>query len=108
MFNNAPVRVNCLLGINQWPNTRAIIEWFDPIFGKCKAKFIKLVIVDFYSFISPKLFKIAIEFVKLHSDITEHLEDTICTSRFNKNELRLKAIRSVNLKSRWAATMGPK
>ena len=47
--------------INQWRNTKSVIEWFTAIKNKSKISFIKFDIVEFYPPISKELLSKAIK-----------------------------------------------
>ena len=70
--------------MNQWRNTKSVIEWFKAI--KNKSSFIKFDIVEFY----PSLSK-AIEYAQSVTTIEEKVIKTICHARksllFDKNNL---------------------
>ena len=48
--------------MNQWRNTKSVIEWFKAIKNKSKSSFIKFDIVEFYPSISKELLSKAIEY----------------------------------------------
>jgi hypothetical protein len=47
--------INYKLNLNQWRNTKQVIEWFGNIKDKERHSFISFDIVDFYPSISEKL-----------------------------------------------------
>ena len=50
--------------MNQWRNTKSVIEWFEAIQNKSKISFIKFDIVEFYPSISKELLSKAIEYAQ--------------------------------------------
>ena len=48
--------------VNQWCNTKSVIEWFKAIKNKSKSSFIKFDIVEFYPSITKELLSKAIEY----------------------------------------------
>ena len=75
--------------MNQWRNTKSVIEWFKAI--KNKSSFIKFDIVEFYPSISKELLPKAIEYAQSVTTIEEKVIKTICHARksllFDKNNL---------------------
>ena len=78
--------------MNQWRNTKSVIEWFKAI--KNKSSFIKFDIVEFYPSISKELLPKAIEYAQSVTTIEEKVIKTICHARksllFDKNNLWVK------------------
>ena len=78
--------------MNQWRNTKSVIEWFKAI--KNKSSFIKFDIVEFYPSISKELLPKAIEYAQSVRTIEEKVIKTICHARksllFDKNNLWVK------------------
>ena len=67
--------------VNQWRNTKLVIEWFKAIKNKSKCSFIKFNIVDFYPSISEELLSKAITYVQSVTTIEEKAIRTIYHSR---------------------------
>ena len=59
--------------MNQWRNTKSVIERFKAIESKSKSSFIKFYIVEFYPLISKELLSKAIEYVQSVTTIKEKL-----------------------------------
>ena len=59
------------LELNQWKNTRSVIEWLNSIQNKKNCAFIQLDIKDFYPSITEKILDNAIEFAKEHTTIID-------------------------------------
>ena len=59
--------------INQWCNTKSVIEWFKAIKNKSKSYFIKFDIVEFYPSISKELLSKAIEYAQSVTTIKEQV-----------------------------------
>ena len=56
--------------VNQWRNSKVVIEWFKNIKEKEKQTFITFDVVNFYPSISENLLSKAIDFAKVHSNIS--------------------------------------
>ena len=67
--------------VNQWRNTKLVIEWFKAVKTKNKCSFIKFDIVDFYPSISEELLSKAIAYAQSVTTIEEKLMRTIYHSR---------------------------
>ena len=67
--------------VNQWRNTKLVIEWFKAIKNKSKCSFIKFDIVDFYPSISEELLSKAIAYAQSVTTIEEKVIRTIYHSR---------------------------
>ena len=59
--------------MNQWRNTKSVIEWFKAIKNKSKSSFIKFDIAEFYLSISKELLSKAIEYAQSVTTIEEKL-----------------------------------
>ena len=67
--------------VNQWRNTKLVIEWFKAIKNKSKCSFVKFDIVDFYPSISEELLSKAIAYAQSVTTIEEKVIRTIYHSR---------------------------
>ena len=67
--------------LNQWRNSRVVIDWFKSIPQKKVAHFIKFDIVSFYPSISKNVLSAAIEFAKNYYDIKDEMVNAIMNSR---------------------------
>ena len=80
--------------MNQWRNTKSVIELFKAIKKKSKSSFIKIDIVQFYPSISKELPSKAIEYVQSVATIEENVIKTIYPARksllFDKDNLWIK------------------
>ena len=80
--------------MNQWHNTKSVIEWFKAIKNESKSSFIKFDIVEFYPSISKELLSKAIEYAQSVTTIEEKVIKTIYHGRkpllFDKNNLWVK------------------
>ena len=80
--------------MNQWRNTKSVIEWFKAIKNKSKSSFIKFDIVEFYPSISKKLLSKAIEYAQSVTTIGEKVIKTIYHARksllFDKDSVWVK------------------
>ena len=63
--------------INQWKNTKSVIDWFRNIKNKQQHSFICFDIVDFYPSISQNLLSRALHFASNFDDITSDEKDII-------------------------------
>ena len=63
--------------INQWKNTKSVIDWFRNIKNKQQHSFICFDIVDFYPSISQNLLSSALHFASNLDDITSDEKDII-------------------------------
>ena len=76
--------------LNQWRNTKSVIDWYSSIGEKHRHSFLVFDIVDFYPSISEDLLKLALEYAKQHTTVTEQDIEIIMHSRktllFDKNE----------------------
>ena len=59
------------LSLNQWKNTRAVVNWFSGIEHKERYMFIAFDVVDFYSSISVDLLNAALQFTSSYVNITD-------------------------------------
>ena len=82
--------------VNQWRNTKLVIEWFKAIKNKSKCSFIKFDIVDFYPSIPEELLSKAIAYAQSVTIIEEKVIRTIYHSRksllFDRDNVWLKKI----------------
>ena len=80
--------------MNQWRNTKSVIEWFKAIKNKSKSSFIKFDIVEFYPSISKELLSKAIEYAQSLTTIEEKVIKTIYHARksllFDKDNVWVK------------------
>ena len=80
--------------MNQWRNTKFVIEWFKAIKNKSKSSFIKSDIVEFYLSISKELLSKAIECAQSVTTIEEKVVKTIYHARksllFDKDNIWVK------------------
>jgi hypothetical protein len=60
------------LNLNQWRNTKQVIEWFGNIKDKERHSFISFDIVDFYRSISEKLFDQALSWASNLTTISDN------------------------------------
>ena len=67
--------------MNQWRNTKSVIEWFKTIKNKRKSSFIKFDIVEFYPSISKELLSKAIKYAQSVTTIEEKVIKTIFHAR---------------------------
>ena len=67
--------------MNQWRNTKLVIEWFKAIKNKSKCSFIKFDIVDFYPSISEEFLSKAIAYAQSVTTTEEKVIRTIYHSR---------------------------
>ena len=73
--------VSTAINVNQWRNTKTVIEWFNNIRSNQKTRFIKFDIVDFYPSISEDLLDKSINFAKSVTNIDEQTINIIKHSR---------------------------
>ncbi|KAL9961805.1 hypothetical protein ACROYT_G030827, partial [Oculina patagonica] len=59
------------LSLNQWKNTRAVLDWFNGIEHKERYTFIAFDVVDFYPSISVDLLSAALQFASSYVNITD-------------------------------------
>ena len=80
--------------MNQWRNTKSVIEWFKAIKNKSKSSFIKFDIVEFYQSTSKELLSKAIEYAQSVTIIEEKVIKTIYHARksllFDKDNVWVK------------------
>ena len=67
--------------VNQWKNTKAVINWFDQIDNKSNSTFIQFDIVNFYPSITPELFNKAFEFASHYVEIPDYYKAVITHAR---------------------------
>ena len=76
---NATIRQT--LGVQQWRNTSAVIDWFQGLRKSKTSKFMLFDIEEFYPSISEALLIRTIEFAKQHSNITHKDIEIIMDAR---------------------------
>ena len=67
--------------VNQWKNTKDVINWFNYIKHKQNFTFITFDVESFYPSISCDLFKKAISFAKHHAEITDQEVNIVMQAR---------------------------
>ena len=67
--------------VDQWKNTKDVINWFNNIKHKKNCTFITFDVESFYPSISYDLFKKAISFAKHHAEITDQEVNIIMQAR---------------------------
>ena len=67
--------------LNQWKNTKDVINWFSQLRQKNKLNFLPFDIIDFYPSISDELLNKLIEWAKIHTLIDDQDYETIMHSR---------------------------
>ena len=77
--NNTDIRSKCKL--NQWKNTKDVINWFSQLRQKNKLTFLAFDIIDFYPSISDELLNKSIEWARKHTSIDDQEYETIMHSR---------------------------
>ena len=77
-------KLNASLQVNQWKDTKEVLQWFNDIPEKGKHKFIIFDIKDFYPSISMKLLNDAIKFAMQHTEISN---EDICTIEHARKSL---------------------
>ena len=65
------------LNLNQWKNTRAVLNWFNGIEHKERFTFIAFDVVDFYPSISVDLLGEALQFASNYVNITDEEQHII-------------------------------
>ena len=90
--------------MNQWRNTKSVIEWFKATKNESKSSFIKFDIVDFYPSISKELLLKAIKYAQTVTNIQEKVIKMIYHARksllFDKGNEWVKKI-ILNLIRQW-------
>ena len=76
---NTDIRSKCKL--NQWKNTKDVINWFSQLRQKNKLTFLAFDIIDFYPSISDELLNKSIEWARKHTSIDDQEYKTIMHSR---------------------------
>ncbi|XP_065665814.1 uncharacterized protein LOC136087319 [Hydra vulgaris] len=83
-----------ILQLNQWKNTRNVIDWFKAIKDKHLYKFLVFDIIDFYPSISETLLKNSINFAKQHLTLNKENISLIFHARksllFNNDQVWIK------------------
>ena len=69
------------LNLNQWRNTKSVIEWFGGIQHKANTHFIKFEIVSFYPSITHDALMRALEFARSFCEVTPSMKSAILNSR---------------------------
>ena len=85
ILDNINVKLKEVLNINQWKNTKNVIDWFANIQDKHLHKFIIFDIKDFYPSIKESLLKNALNFAEEYINITN--EDKIIINHARKSLL---------------------
>ena len=75
------LNVKNVLGVNQWKNTKSVIEWFKVITDKQLHTFTVFDIKDFYPSIKERLLKEALSFAKRHIEINPKDMEVISHAR---------------------------
>ena len=70
-----------ILQLNQWKNTKDVIDWFKNIKNKSRHKFVVFDVKDFYPSIKQSLLTKALEFARQHVRIKKIDYDTIMHAR---------------------------
>lgn len=70
-------KIKAKLNLNQWKNTRSVIEWFRSVTHKSQYSFITFDVVDFYPSISADLLNTALDFASNYEEITDDERHTI-------------------------------
>ena len=76
---NTDIRSKCKL--NQWKNTKDVINWFSQLRQKNKLTFLAFDIIDFYPSISDELLNKSIEWARKHTSIDDQEYETVMHSR---------------------------
>ena len=81
--------------VNQWRNTRSVIDWFSAIKDKSQCTFLIFDIVDFYPSISQALLTLSLDYARRFTTVSDEDEEIILHSRktllFKDNEPWVKA-----------------
>jgi hypothetical protein len=100
------------ININQWKNTKAVLEWFANIQYNPNHSFIIFDIVEFYPSISSDTLTAALNFAGRYTNISEndrevilHAKDPSCSQMENAG---VKNLQTNCLTSRWDHTMEQK
>ena len=72
---NTDIRSKCKL--NQWKNTKDVINWFSQLRQKNKLTILTFDIIDFYPSISDELLNKSIEWARKHTSIDDQEYETI-------------------------------
>ena len=80
-MGNINKKIKSATHINQWRNTKEVIDWFQNINNKKNCTFITLDVESFYPCISSNLFESAILFAKKYAAISEEEINIIIQSR---------------------------
>ena len=87
-------QVRTKLNLNQWKNTKSVIDWFSKIEDKSNHVFMMFDVKDFYPSITESLLKNAIIFAEKNVKISKKDKEIIFHSRksllFNKKESWIK------------------
>ena len=80
--------------VNQWKNTRSVLNWFNAIREKSSHTFVVFDVKDFYPSITETLLKEAVRFAKSHIEISDSDVATIFHARksllFDKKSVWIK------------------
>ena len=83
--------------VNQWKNTKCVIDWFKALTNKRTCTFIPFDIVDFYPSITEELLAKSINHAKQHTTISNKDLEVIMHARksllFDKDETWMKKVR---------------
>ena len=81
--------------VNQWRNTRSVIDWFSAIKDKSQCTFLIFDILDFYPSVSEALLTLPLDYARRFTTVSDEDEEIIVHSRktllFNDNEPWVKA-----------------
>ena len=69
------------LNLNQWKNTKSVLNWFNNIKNKDQFSFIAFDVVDFYPSISSDLLNAALDFASSYDNITDDERHIILHAR---------------------------
>ena len=83
MLDRINKKIISAININQWKNTKSVIEWFRNIENKQHYRFIYFDIIDFYPSISQNLLIKAINFTSNFDNITNKEKDIIMFAKIS-------------------------
>ena len=99
------------LQLNQWKNTKAVLNWFNSIQCKASCSFITFDVVDFYPSISIELLNAALDFASQYVYISNDERHIILQAKtsllYSNGELWAKKTSSNHLTSPWVVMMAP-
>ena len=81
ILENVNKELRNILQLNQWKNTKDVIDWFKNIKNKSRHKFVVFDVKDFYPSIKQSLLTKALEFARQHVRIKKIDYDTIMHAR---------------------------